>query len=114
MHIAEDTWDLPLLADGVPVAQGRELRALLVLQLLAAEGSLSVGDLVAGVERAGFTFVGRPGKVVSDALRWEVRRGRVAKTGRGRYRSGYVAKSSRHGLRRRVERLHQARRRACA
>ena len=100
--------------DGVPVASGRPLRSLLVLLLLDADRTLTLPDLVASVERAGFTLTGRPGKTVSDALRWEVRRGRVVRAGRGRYRGGYVAKSSRHVMRRRVALLHQRARRLAA
>jgi len=108
MGKVEDEWVPVSFVDGVPVAPGRWLRSMLVLRLLGAERTLTVGDLVAGVEHAGFTFVGRPGKVVSDALRAEVRRGRVHQVGRGRYRAGHVAKSSQHLMRRRVAALHRA------
>lgn len=106
MATIDPTWPPVVFVEGVPVASGRELRALLVLVLLASDRALTVSQLVAAVERRGFTFAGRAGKEVSDALRWEVRRGRVRRAGRGLYGAGYVAKSSRHDLRRRVAALH--------
>jgi hypothetical protein len=101
---------------GVPVAPGRWLRSLLVLRLLASHRALTVAELVAGVEGAGFTFAGRPGKVVSDALRAEVARHRVVRAGRGRYRAGVVATSTQYLMRGRVAALHRevARRRGLA
>jgi hypothetical protein len=59
---------------------GLQLRYFLTLHLFDA-GESSIGDLVAAVERHGFSLDGRPSKVVSDALRWEVRRGRVVRRG---------------------------------
>jgi len=109
-----DEWVPVTFVGEVPVAPGRWLRSMLVLRLLGAGRPLTIAELVQGVERAGFTFDGRPGKVVSDALRSEVRCGRVIRAGRGCYRSGYVARSSQHRMRRRVAALHRevARRRA--
>jgi hypothetical protein len=116
MGDVEDEWVPVRFVGGVPVAPGRWLRSMLVLRLLAAGRPLTVAELVQGVEHAGFTFASRSGKVVSDALRSEVSRGRVIRDGPGRYRSGYVAKSSQHRMRRRVAALHRevARRRRAA
>ena len=69
---------------------GLELRYALSLELLAAAGNLSMVKLVAALERDGFLVLGRSSKTVSDALRWEVRRGRVLRLGRGLYASGKV------------------------
>lgn len=47
---------------------------------------MTVSELVAALAAAGHWVRGRPSKVVSDALRWEISNGRVIRTGRGRYR----------------------------
>ena len=75
------------------VLSGRSLRYALVLELLS-HGTLSTRDLVAYLEARGYTVPGRASKTVSDALRWEVRRGRVVRDGRNCYRAGHVAKST--------------------
>lgn len=112
MATIDPTWPPVVFVEGLPVASGRELRALLVLALLDSDRPLTVPQLVAAVERRGFSFAGRPGKEVSDALRWEVRRGRVWRASRGQYAAGSVAKSSRHDLRRRSAALQDKARRA--
>ena len=63
---------------------GRDLRCLLTLAL-QHHGPLTVARLVEVVEQQGFAIAGRPSKAVSDALRWEIGRGRVVRLGRGRY-----------------------------
>lgn len=72
-------------------------------------------ELVAEVEAAGFRFLSRPGKVVSDHLRAEVNRGRVERIGRGRYRSGTIPGTTRrrmqYAVRHRREALAEHRRR---
>jgi hypothetical protein len=80
---------------------GRELRYVLTLTLMHA-GSLTVRELVGAVERRGFSLGGRPSKTVSDALRWEIRRGRVVRVGRGRYATGSIPRSTRSWIRARV------------
>jgi hypothetical protein len=49
---------------------------------------VSVRELVARLAARGFQLDGRASKIISDALRWEVRRGRVVRVARGRYRHG--------------------------
>lgn len=78
----------------VPPLRGRALRFVLVDELMR-RGEMTVGELVAAVvRRHGFDLGGRASKVISDALRWEVRRGRVARLGRGRYRFVRAARST--------------------
>lgn len=86
---------------------GLHLRYVLTLHLVDA-GESSIPDLVAAVERAGFALDGRPSKVVSDALRWEVRRGRVVRHGRGRYGPGTMPRQTRSWMRQRVRSLTTA------
>jgi hypothetical protein len=67
------------------VVWGRGLRFLLV-DALMARPSMSVAELATVLADHGYHVAGRPSKVISDALRWEVRRGRVERLGRGVYR----------------------------
>lgn len=64
--------------------RGRALRFVLVDELMAVP-EMSVAQLAAAVAEHGFTLGGRASKVISDALRWEVRRGRVVRLRRGWY-----------------------------
>jgi hypothetical protein len=66
---------------------GRLLRRVLVTWLMDAgpDCPLTVPELAQRLEQARLHVRGRGGKAVSDALRWEVRRGRVLRVGRGRY-----------------------------
>jgi hypothetical protein len=61
----------------------------------------TVADLVGCLERDGLRVAGRPSKVVSDALRWEIKRGRVVRVGRGRYVAGYLPRGTENRIQRR-------------
>ncbi len=78
--------------------RGRGLRFVLVDEL-ARHGILSVAEMVAIVRRRGFDLGGRESKVISDALRWELARGRVVKLARGVYRYGKVPPSTARRIR---------------
>jgi hypothetical protein len=71
---------------------GRDLR-LVLTQTLLDRGPLSTAQLVASLESRGFELAGRASKTVSDALRWEVGRGRVRRLGRGRYGPGTMSRT---------------------
>jgi hypothetical protein len=73
----------------------RAFRYRLTLLLWSAGRPLSVSELVDCLDRLEGTPAGRPGKVVSDALRWEMRRGRVRRVGRGLYSAGQIPRSTR-------------------
>lgn len=81
---------------------GLELRYAIVLVLLDAGRPLRVTELVDQLERLGLQTIGRPGKTVADAIRWEVRRGRVRQLGRGLYGPGRVPRSTMYHMRRRL------------
>jgi hypothetical protein len=83
---------------------GLDLRYVLTDCLFEA-GPLSVRELVAIVEGDGFVIEGRPSKAVSDALRWEVGRGRVVRLTRGVYGPGFVPRQTRSRIRLRVAEL---------
>ena len=50
----------------------------------------------------GFCVRGRASKAVSDALRWEIGRGRVYRLGRGRYGPAYIPRSTEYRIHKRV------------
>jgi hypothetical protein len=79
-----------------------DLRYVLVVRLVDAGRTLTVRDLVNGVLADGFDIDGRPSKTISDALRWEVRRGRVVRRGRGIYAAGRVSRGTVWRMRERV------------
>lgn len=87
---------------------GRELRYVLTVHLLEL-GTRLLAELVQMLEANEFDVRGRPSKAVSDALRWEVRRGRVVRFERGRYGPGCMPASTRSRLRSRVRSIGQRR-----
>jgi hypothetical protein len=87
-----------------PVLRRTELRYVLT-KYLAVHGESTVDEMVRALERNGFAVVGRPSKVVSDALRAELERGRVYRTGRGLYRLGYLPRGTAWRIDRRVAEL---------
>lgn len=68
-----------------PALWGRSLRFVLVAHLMEHE-QLTVAELGTLLTNDGHRVNGRLSKVISDSLRWEIRRGRVERLGRGRYR----------------------------
>lgn len=79
---------------GVPSLRGRALRFVLVDELMKRD-EMTVAEMVTVlVHRHGFDLGGRASKIISDALRWETRRGRVVRVGRGRYRFSHAARST--------------------
>ena len=85
---------------------GIELRSFLVLHMRQAGGSVRVAELVAAMEAGGFAVAGRPSKVISDSLRWEVARGRVRRLRRGVY--AFTGRAPRTTLKRMKDRLAAA------
>ncbi len=81
-------------ATGGEPLYGIQLRYELCVCLLDARTPLTISDLVGQIEARGFAVDGRASKTVSDALRWEVRRGRVTRVGRGRYTQGVMPRST--------------------
>ena len=90
----------PTIPVAPPRIHGLGLRELLVLILLDQRTPMTVSALVAAVEYRGFRIQGRPGKVVSDQLRYEVARERVEHCGRGVYAAGIVTRQARWRMQR--------------
>jgi hypothetical protein len=79
--------------------RGIELRYALTMHL-ARHGRSSVRELVDALACHGFTAVHPINKSVSDALRWERRRGRVRHIRYGVYGPGQVPRGTEHRIRR--------------
>ncbi|KUH67922.1 hypothetical protein AU184_23215 [Mycolicibacterium novocastrense] len=88
------------------VLRGTELRHVLTMYL-AVHGATGVDALIRLLDHHFFTVDGRPSKTVSDALRWEVRRGRVRRLRRGHYGPGAMPRSTEHYIHRRVMALRE-------
>ncbi len=65
--------------------RGRGLRFVLVDELRQRR-TMTVAEMVKVMAESGFDLGGRASKVISDALRWELARGRVIRLERGLYR----------------------------
>ena len=87
--------------------RGIELRYVLTMQL-AVHGPATIAELMDALKWHGFGVHGRPSKVVSDALRWEIERGRVWRLGRGRYGPGYMPRGTEYRIHQRVLALRAA------
>lgn len=83
----------------IPFLRGRGLRFVLV-EHIERRHTATVAELAAAVAALGYELPGRPSKVISDALRWEVARGRVARTGRGVYTYRSAPKTTERRIRR--------------
>jgi len=87
--------------------QGIDLRYALTMYLLQ-HGPTTVDELIKALEWQGFEIRGRASKQVSDALRWERRRGRVRRLARGLYGPGFVPRGTEHRIYTRVMALRTA------
>ncbi len=82
---------------------GRDLRYVLTSYI--EQGYSTVKELAHQLAADGYTVWGRVSKIISDALRWEVRNGRVVRIKRGVYRLGKIPRSTRHRILTRVRQL---------
>lgn len=87
--------DAAAAAPGPPArpVTGIVLRYALVVALHDHGRPLTVRQLCAILDRQRLAPSGRASKAVSDALRWEVDRGRVRRTARATYAIGQVARA---------------------
>ena len=94
--------------------RGINLRAWLVPTTTDSGGVVSVAELVDGLDTPSYGYAGRASKTISDALRWEVRNGRLRRLGRGCYALGRLSRSAKYRMRNRLRavraRMHQRRR----
>jgi len=86
--------------------KGTELRYVLAMQL-AVHGPATITELIDALTWHHFSVRGRPSKAISDALRWEIGRGRVRRLGRARYGPGYMPRGTEHRIHQRVLALRE-------
>ncbi len=92
---------------------GLELRYVLTDRICSPDrAEWTVAELVDSLGDSGFLLTGRPSKQVSDALRWEIGRGRVHRVGRGRYRAGSMPGATRRRIGKRSRQLRTTAERA--
>jgi len=87
--------------------QGIELRYALTMHLMH-HGRTSINEMIEALRAQNFSVRGRASKAVSDALRWEIERGRVYRLGRGQYGPAYVPRSTEYRIHQRVLALRAA------
>jgi hypothetical protein len=80
--------------------RGTELRYVLTMNL-ALHGKATIFDQIETLEDQGFAIEGYAAKVVSDALRWEMRKDRVRRLRRGFYGPGQMPRSTEHYIKQR-------------
>jgi hypothetical protein len=72
----------------------RQLRYLLVAELIGTGRAMTIPDLIASLTEHGFVIGPSANKVISDTLRWQVTNGRVRKVRRGVYVAGTMPRST--------------------
>jgi hypothetical protein len=87
--------------------QGLELRYVLTMYLVQ-HGPQTVNELIDAIRWQGFDVDGRASKQVSDAPRWERRRGRVRRLARGLYGPGFLPRATEYRIYQRVLALRAA------
>jgi hypothetical protein len=86
--------------------KGIELRYVLTWQL-ALHGPAGIAELIDALNHHGFCVKGRSSKAISDALRWEMTRGRVRRIGRGEYGPAWIPRGTEHRIHQRVLALRE-------
>ncbi len=91
------------------VLTGRDLRYWLTNHLANHDQTdHSIADLITAVGDAGFKLAGRASKTISDALHTETDRGRIQRTGWGRYQiAGSLPTTTNWRIRKRCEQLRR-------
>ena len=75
---------------------------------LAHNGPATIAEMIDALIGQGFCVRGRASKAVSDALRWEIARGRVRRLGRGVYGPRHIPRSTEYRIHQRVLTLRAA------
>ncbi len=81
--------------------RGVDLRYVLTYDLFR-HGPATVKELIDMLAWDGFETRGRPSKAISDALRWEMGRGRVCRRGRGLYAPVWMPRGTEYRIHSRV------------
>jgi GNAT superfamily N-acetyltransferase len=88
---------------------GLPLRYLACIALRKARRPLSVAEIVEAIQAEGWDLGDQPNKLVADAIRWEVRKRRILKVARGRYRYGRMPRSTEWWMQNQVASIRSAR-----
>lgn len=101
----DDSWFTDERGVDIRILQGRDLRYWLLWYMdRRSRSSHRIADLATAITAAGFRVVGRASKTISDAMHTETDRGRITRTGWGRYQiTQPLASSSRRRVIRRIE-----------
>jgi len=86
---------------------GIELPYVLTMQL-SQNGPATIIELIEALGRHVFFVRGRASKALSDALRWEIARGRVRRLGRGLYAPGFIPHATEYRIINRVRVLRES------
>lgn len=87
---------------GADRTAGVQLRHAICFCLLDADSPLTLSQLLVRLEDLGVLVPGRPSKTLSDALRWEVRKGRAVRLSRSTYGAGTMPRSTEWWIRSRI------------
>ena len=82
---------------------GRDLRYVLTRYI--QQGHTTVAALARQLAADGYTVWGRASKVISDALRWEIRNGRVRRLRRSVYTINHIPRTTSHRIAKRTQTL---------
>ena len=85
-----------------PVLTGRRLRCAAAVLLHEAQRTMTLDELADHLGAWNCGTVGDVRKAISDALRWELHRGRAVRVRRGQYRSCGLAPSTLRWMRAQV------------
>lgn len=86
--------------------KGIELRYVLTMHL-SLHGPATIAEMIDALSWHGFCVKGRSSKAISDALRWEIGRGRVRRLGRGRYGPSSMPRATEYRIHQRVLALRE-------
>ena len=86
--------------------RGTDLRYV-VTDHLFRYGPQTVADILDELGYHGFDVASPGSKTLSDALRWEVRRGRLRRLRRGRYGPGHMPRGTEHRIQTRAMALRE-------
>ncbi|WP_074390728.1 hypothetical protein [Hoyosella altamirensis] len=95
-----------MTSNNLRIVSGIELRYVLTWTLLRF-GQMTVSELAESLHVQGFGTRGRTSKNISDALRWEVGKGRVRRRGRGLYGPGSMPRQTESRIRDRVRGMRE-------
>ncbi|MGH9085659.1 MAG: hypothetical protein ACRDYW_09410 [Acidimicrobiales bacterium] len=84
------------------VLTGRQLRYAVAVLLHEAQQTMTLDELAERLDAWGCATAGDARKAISDALRWELHRGRAVRVRRGHYRSRGLASSTLRWMRAQV------------